>query len=363
MPKVILISQVPLPYHTIGSWTTLYKNYFHRNHLIDTIVCEQPKELWKNVQYSFVKQRLWDKIQIRITKNKYLSYFKALEKVIKPNQKYILQIIDNHGIVEPLNDFLEKKGFRHNCYIQFFYHGYPPFHENFAGRKFYEVIDEMIVLTLLSYRAHKDYYTILPCKFSFLHNGVDTAKFFPLKEEKKLALKSEFNSNGKTIFVWCSQDRPKKGLHLLLEAWRRVYATNENIELWVIGCEPKKEMEGVRYFGRIPNDNLPRYFQATDVFLFPVLNHEGFGMSLIEALHCGNYCIASALGGVPEVLAFGALGHLVSHPHFVENWIDAIEKYLQNPPEPIQFDHNLFSTDSWVANMNRIIMEAKISLL
>ncbi|MEC4050904.1 glycosyltransferase family 4 protein [Flavobacterium sp. SUN046] len=363
MPKVILISQFPLPYQNIGSWTTLYKNYFQRNHLIDIIVCEQPSELFKNVQYSIVKNSFRDRIEIKLTKNKYLSYLKALDKVVKPNQKYIIQIIDNHGIVEPLNDFLEKKGIRKNCYIQFFYHGFPPFHENFAGRKFYEIVDEMIVLTISSYWAHKQYYTILPCKFSVLNNGIDTNVFFSLMEEDKLELKKEFNIADKITFVWCSQDRPKKGLHLLLDAWKRVYATNTNIELWVIGCEAKEEMEGVQYLGRIPNDELALFLQASDVFLFPVLNQEGFGMSLIEALHCGNYAIASGIGGVSEVMAFGVFGTLIPDPHFVNSWVKAIEKYINDRPKAFDLDDEIYSTNRWVSQMNHLIMEAKISLL
>ena len=106
-------------------------------------------------------------------------------------------------------------------------------------------------------------------------------------------------------------------MHLILDAWKRVYAQRQDIILWVIGCEPKSPQEGVMYLGRILNDELPSYFQASDCFLFPTLCHEGFGLSLIEALHCGNYCIASALGGVPEVLQYGKFGKLIENPHFV----------------------------------------------
>ncbi len=53
--------------------------------------------------------------------------------------------------------------------------------------------------------------------------------------------------------------------------------------LWVIGCEPKMPIEGVHYWGRIANEELPSYFQASDCYLFPTLWQEGFGLSLIEA--------------------------------------------------------------------------------
>jgi glycosyltransferase involved in cell wall biosynthesis len=359
MTKVILISQVPLPFSKIGSWTTLYKNYLEKEHQVDFIVCEPPEKQFENVKYSLVANDLLFKIRRKIKKNWYLGYLEALDKILKQNEKYIIQIVDNYGIVKPLVDFLTDKGLRSNCFLQFFYHGFPPFYENYHGRWFFDSIDEMVLLTNDSYLAHKNYYTVLPTRFSVLHNGIDTAKFFPLSLKEKLAIKQIKDTNDKTVFVWCSQDRPKKGLGILLEAWKRVYETRQDIVLWVIGCEPKRTQEGVVYLGRIPNDELPVYFQSSDCYLFPTLCHEGFGLSLIEALHCGNYCIASAIGGVSEVLQYGKLGKLIENPHFVSAWENAILDFLENPVTGITVSPDLYSSESWSAGMNSIITNAK----
>lgn len=361
MPKVILISQVPLPFSNIGSWTTLYKNYIQENHLIDYVICPEPEELWANVTYSFVANDILTKFQKKITKNSYLGYFKALQRILKKNEKYIIQIVDNFGIVKPLAVFLKKIGLREQVYLQFFYHGFPPFYENFRGRWFFETIDEMVLLTHDSYLEHKKYYTVLPTRFSVLHNGIDTTMFFPLPANEKLKLKKAKGVADKTVFVWCSQDRPKKGLHLILDAWQRIYSTRNDIILWVIGCEPKTPQDGVVFFGKIANNELPHYFQASDCYLFPTLWHEGFGLSLIEALHCGNYCIASALGGVPEVLQYGKWGKLVENPHFVAAWENAIVDYLENPILEINIPPELYSSTSWNKGMNDLINRAKQS--
>ncbi|MBC7523078.1 MAG: glycosyltransferase family 4 protein [Flavobacterium sp.] len=364
MSKVILISQVPLPYSHIGSWTTLYKNYFASNHKIDFLICKQPEYYFDNVKYGIVKSTFKLKIEKRVSKNKYVIYLNELKKILVENseEKFIIQVIDNHGLVEPLNNFLIKFNLRKRCYLQFFYHGFTPFHENFHGRFFYEAVDEMIVLTNDSYLAHKNYYTILPCRFSVLHNGIDTNKFFKISESEKQKLKSELGFKAKKIFVWCSQDRPKKGLNLILDAWKRIYLQHSDCELLVIGAEKKATSEGVHYLGKIPNDDLPKYFQISDVYLFPVLWHEGFGLSLIEALHCGNYCIASAIGGVPEVLQYGKLGKLIENPHFIQSWSDAIEDYLSNNTTLFEVPKNLYSTQSWCQGMNVIIENAKFNL-
>lgn len=362
MSKVILVSQLSLPFSEIGSWTTLYKNYLKGSHQIDYIVCNQPNEFFENVEYSIVSNDFHTKIKKRWKKNKYLGYLDALEQLIDPNEKYIIQIIDNFGIVKPLLDLLEMKKWRSNCYLQFFYHGFPPFFENFDGRWFFEAIDEMVLLTNDSYLAHKNYYTILPTRFSVLHNGIDTSIFYPLSQQEKERMKGSKGVTGKKVFVWCSQDRPKKGLHLLLDAWKRVYDSKHNMVLWVIGCQPKSPIEGVHYLGRIPNDELASYFQASDCYLFPTLCHEGFGLSLIEAMHCGNYCIASALGGVPEVLQYGKLGKLIENPHFVSEWEKAILDFIENPKQGAGIQPELYSSRSWSDGMDKIIMEAKKSL-
>ncbi|CAN1542148.1 RfaG Glycosyltransferase [Flavobacteriaceae bacterium] len=362
MPKVILLSQVALPFSEIGSWTTLYKNYLQGDHSIDYIVCPEPEEKWGTVSYSFVVNDNFTKIKQKWTKNPYLGYLKALERIMVSNEKYIIQIVDNFGIVKPLVAFLNQKGMRTNCYLQFFYHGFAPFYGNFESRWFYENIQEMVLLTHDSYKVHKELYTVLPTRFSVLHNGIDTGNFFSLSQKNKLTLKSTMGVSDKTVFVWCAQDRPKKGLHLLLDAWKRVNEKRQDIVLWVIGSEAKSAQDGVVYLGLIPNKELAAYFQASDCYLFPTLWHEGFGLSLIEALHCGNYCIASALGGVSEVLQYGKFGRLIENPHFVSEWEGAVEEFLKKPSFFEKIPENLYSSESWNHGMNSIIDNAKYSM-
>lgn len=360
MAQVILVSQFPLPYSKIGSWTTMYYNYLADNHQIDYIICRKPENVFDTVKYQFVSENIIDKIKRKFFKKPYLEYLKSLGLVIKPNQKYIIQIVDNFGIVKPLQEFLIEKGLRENCQIQFFYHGFPPFLENFHGRWFFESIDEMILLTHDSYKVHKDCYTVLPCKFSVLHNGIDTRKFHKISFEEKSDLKKSLDLKDKKVFIWCSKDLPKKGLDFILEVWKKIYSQNKNGVLLVVGATRNLQIEGVNFLGKIPNNELPKYYQMSDCYLFPTLWHEGFGLSLIEALHSGCYCIASALGGVPEVLQYGKLGRLIENPHFQEEWKEAILEFLnQKEITEVVIPDNLYSTHSWNSGMNKIIENAK----
>jgi glycosyltransferase involved in cell wall biosynthesis len=357
--KVILISQFPIPFSKIGSWTTLYKNYLENNHQLDCIVCSRPEKKIREIKYSFVKLTFLQKIQRKFLKRKYLEYFKAFDKLIIPDEKYIFQIIDDYGMVKPLKDYLVSRGISKQCYIQFFHHGYQPLVHQGSGTNFYEIIDEMILLTHDSYVQHKKQINVLPSYFSVLHNGIDTKKFNKISDSDKAELKKELGFGDQKVFVWCSQDRPKKGLHLILDVWKKVYALRKNIILLVIGCDPREKMEGVVYLGRIPNNELPKYYQASDCYLFPTLWQEGFGLTLIEALHCGNYCIASAMGGVPEVLQYGKLGKLIENPHFVSEWEIAINEFLKGNFKIPDVPDELYSMENWNLGMNIIIENAK----
>ena len=363
MPEVILLSQFELPYDKIGSWTTMYNYYLQKEHKIDYIICPEPKVQNQTVRYSVVKGSFITKSKKKVLNKRYLAHLNALEAIIEPDKKYVIQLIDNFGIVAHLEQLLNDKYIRSNFYIQFFYHGFPPFYNNLKGRPFFISIDEMVLLTNDSYKEHLEFYTALPCRFSVQHNGVDRHVFKPLKAEEKNALKEELGVANKTVFLWCSQDRPKKGLDLILDVWKRVYQQNDNMVLWIIGAERNTSIPGVEFIGKVAHDKIHRYYQASSIYLFPALNKEGFGLSLIEALSCGNMCIASSSGGIPEVLKYGDYGHLIERPNFLEDWAMAIKK-AQNDLNDFQtkLPEGLYDLDGWCREMNEKINNALISL-
>lgn len=359
MPKVILISQFPLPYNKIGSWSTLYKNYLSQENSIDFIICEHPEYYFENVNYQIVKHYFWTDFYGKMTKKRHQPFINALNKIVKKDEKYIVQIVDNSGFLMALEEYFEKKGNRHQFYIQYFYHGYIPVFKKFGEVEFYKKIDELIVLTKKALKVIQKN-SILPRKISFLHNGIDTDKFYKLSAVEKERLKSEMNLEGKKIFIWCSQDRPKKGLQIILDLWEKQFKTNKEFVLLVIGCQPREQhIDGVQFLGKIKNDLLPIYYQIADIYLFPTLCEEGFGMSLIEALHCGCYCIASAFGGVPEVLQYGKLGKLIEHPEEIINWQNAIEEYIKGTTNKTTMPQELYTSANWNKEMEAIISEAK----
>ncbi|WP_431158312.1 glycosyltransferase family 4 protein [Winogradskyella poriferorum] len=370
--EVILISELPLPFHKVASWTRMYDYLFRKSDQpFDHIVCPEVNEKLKGISYEFIRDiNVVDKIKNRLpSKTLYNNYIEALERIIDPDKRYVIQIVDNSGIVVPINKFLSKKFDRKDFYIQYYFHGFAPIVSINKGDKFLGAIDEFFFLTQLSYQEYLKFYNSCPFKARIIHNGIDIEKFKPVSESDKLNLRLELGlNNDEIIFTWCSQDRPKKGLHIALEAFKEVHKTNPKTKLIVVGINRVINQSGVINTKRIPNEDLAKYYQLSDIFLFPTLWKEGFGIVLAEAMHCGCYIIASDQGGVREVLGNGKYGKLIDKPNLVEEWVNAMHfsveelkskgnQYNKKVPE------GLYSIESWYQNMTMAITEAKQKLV
>lgn len=109
---------------------------------------------------------------------------------------------------------------------------------------------------------------------------------------------------------------PKKDQRTLLEAMTKL---DPAVQLVLIGDGPLRgELERaavelgvadrVRFLG--VRDDVADLLPAFDLFVLPSL-HEGLSVALIEALAAGVPCVASDVGGIPEIVADGDVGRLV----------------------------------------------------
>jgi glycosyltransferase involved in cell wall biosynthesis len=80
-----------------------------------------------------------------------------------------------------------------------------------------------------------------------------------------------------------------------------------------IGAEGETKRFGrveIRHTGFLDRRDLARHFEASDIYIHPA-RAEAQGLSLMEALATGLPAIASAVGGVPDVVRDGETGLLV----------------------------------------------------
>ena len=74
---------------------------------------------------------------------------------------------------------------------------------------------------------------------------------------------------------------------------------------------PANLVEKVAFLGRIPRDKLVEHFYDSDLFVFPSLFAEGFGLPPIEAMAAGTPVIGSRSGAIVETIEDGVTGLLV----------------------------------------------------
>jgi len=119
----------------------------------------------------------------------------------------------------------------------------------------------------------------------------------------------------KPVLLYVGRLSPHKGVHLLLEAFKIVREQIPNATLVIVGKETfggygkklrKLAKEGVVFTGFVPDEELPYYYGAADVYATGTL-WEGFDIPAVQAQMCGKKVVAFDVGSHPEVVKNGVL--------------------------------------------------------
>ena len=117
--------------------------------------------------------------------------------------------------------------------------------------------------------------------------------------------------------VW---DEKVRGVAHLIRAMKMVRTSLPSATLVVAGDGPhrtaleelaaREAPGGVVFLGDLP-DPVPRFYSALDLYAH-ISFQEGLPLALLEAMVCGRPVVASAVGGIPELVRSGENGFLVS---------------------------------------------------
>ena len=185
---------------------------------------------------------------------------------------------------------------------------------------------------------------------SLIYNGVDLQRYD--HQEACCTLRSEYDiPEAAPIIGVVARLEPEKGHPTLLQAWPAVLTSVPDAHLLVVGegsrrgeleaqaaslgllgsdpADPRSDLgRRVVFTGR--RDDVPAVTAALDVAVLPSYR-EAQGLSILEAMALSRPVIASAVGGIPEMIEDGRSGLLVP-PHDAPTLARAITRLLLDHP-------------------------------
>ena len=160
---------------------------------------------------------------------------------------------------------------------------------------------------------------------SVLYPGADVERFRP--DLPTADLRERHGVGDRPLVVCVSRLVARKGQDVLIRAMPEIRRRIPSAALLIVGSGPDERRlrrlaagapsGSVVFAGQAPEDDLPRFYAAADVFAMPCrtrlagLEVEGWGNVFIEAAACGRPVVVGDSGGARESLVDGETGILV----------------------------------------------------
>ena len=168
--------------------------------------------------------------------------------------------------------------------------------------------------------------------------GVDLAAFSPRKTN--VSHHNVAKDFGRPLILFVGRLIEEKGLSYLIKAMPRLLEAKPEAALLVVGDGPQREEASelaanlgmasrVQFLGAVPNKSIAPYFWMADAVAVPSL-WEGLGVVLLESAAAGVPAVASAVGGIPDIIEHEKSGLLVP-PGDSDALADALVRLTSNP--------------------------------
>jgi phosphatidylinositol alpha-1,6-mannosyltransferase len=187
---------------------------------------------------------------------------------------------------------------------------------------------------------------IAPGAVRLLPNFVDTGHFNPPADRD--GLRRRLGWSGKTVLLSVARLEPRKGIDQTLRAMASLHHEDRLPRNWLYvigGCGEQKVVleelaselgiaDRVQFPGFVPDDQLPDYYGAADLFIQTNRqiggDTEGFGIVFLEASACGTAVVGGIAGGTGDAIEDGVTGLRVDS-ECTEKIASAIRLLLDEP--------------------------------
>ncbi len=297
---------------------TLGSGYVNRNYNLAKKMRQKGENAWF---FTFIKRREFDipiesvGIPARLVDAPVLKHylsFRTTRQLKRLNPKYL------HVDFTPIDEYAYHASRKLKASVVYSYHGVadPTLYEGKARKiriKQLERIHKNIRNADLRISVSKYMQRELEeqgIDSHVVYNGIDPEFFRPDVAE---------TVDKKILFL--SRLEPHKGVHFIIDAFKRIKREIPDATLDIAGSgankeyyeqllQKSKDVEGIHFLGKVPDILLPKLYASASLFVLPTL-WEGFGMPFMEAQACGTPCVGFDLCSIPEVVQHGKTGLLV----------------------------------------------------
>lgn len=209
----------------------------------------------------------------------------------------------------------------HSVFEEKYYYTYGPLLNFFAKKmmtSMYRKSDKLVAVSQCVKNSFTQNFPIPPDKVQVIYNGI-SAETLKENKESYRSRKTVKRHDECVNVIYMGRLEKVKGIDVLIEAFSMLFKESINMKLYLLGDgNAREELEalvqkrGIEKFVSFEGFQLQKkkYLQEADVFVYPSRWQEAFGISIIEAMSCGIICIASAVGGIPEIICDGENGLL-----------------------------------------------------
>jgi glycosyltransferase involved in cell wall biosynthesis len=166
---------------------------------------------------------------------------------------------------------------------------------------------------------------------------IDLSIFKPESPATVLKLRKKLGWENKFVVLFVGRLIEEKGIPELIGSLSKLGKgdVGKNVLYAIVGSGPMEQtikdesskVSNLHFLGRIEQDVLPEYYNASDALIVPSTHEEGFGRVILESLACGTPVIASNRGAIPEAMD-ERVGRLIDITPFTI--AETVEKLYKN---------------------------------